>query len=262
MSSGIVNTLPEFDPPSMPGPDPRRGAGPSTRTPGRLLFGARRGGLLLLAAAVQIGCATAPAGRGLPSSVERFLDRNGWDLDGYESSDLESLDGYFFHNRSYSSPAPSEIVWKAYASLEPSEAWNTSRTRPGVVWDPSGSRLYAPDETAPPFAAGQILVLDVRIFGPFRIPASFRITRIDEPERLIEFVYLKRNLSNGVQRIRFLDRTGQGGSPCTVIVHSTWYRSGRPFRDKSLYGPIHTRIIDAFHAGVFRRSGLPLDAPE
>ncbi len=245
----------------MPGPDPRRGAEPDACPFGRLRTGARRTGFALLAAAVLAGCATAPAGRGLPPSVERFLDRNGWDLAGYESSDLESPAGYFFHDRSYSSPAPPDLVWKAYTALEPSAAWKTSRTRPGVVWDPSGSRLYAAGETAPPFSPGQVLVLDVRIFGPFRIPASFRITRIDEPERLIEFVYLKRNLSNGVQRIRFLERAGPDGSPSTVIVHSTWYRSGRPFRDRSLYGPIHARIIDAFHAGVFRNSGLTLDRP-
>lgn len=130
-----------------------------------------------------------------------------------------------------------------------------------MVWDPSRSRLYAPGETAPPFSPGQVLVLDVRILGPLRIPASFRITRIDEPGRLIEFVYLKRNLSNGVQRIRFLERAGPEGGRSTVIVHSTWYRSGRPFRDRSLYGPIHARIIDAFHAEVFRRNGLPFDGP-
>jgi hypothetical protein len=194
--------------------------------------------------------------------VERFLDRNGWDLAGYEPSDLESLDGFFFHTRSYSSPAPVDLVWKAYAALEPSEAWKTSRTRPGVVWDPSGSRLYAPGEPAPPFSPGQALVLEVRILGPFRIPAAFRIVRIDEPGRLIEFVYLKPNLSNGVQRIRFLERTGPDGSRYTLIVHSTWYRSGRPFRDRSLYGPVHARIIDAFHAEVFRNSGLPLDERE
>lgn len=244
----------------MPSPDPRKDASSCTLPSGRIRTEARRAGLALLAAAALTGCATAPAGEGMPSSVERFLDTNGWDLGGYESSDVGSLDGYFFHTRTYSSTVPPETTWKAYAALDSSEAWNTSRTRPGVVWDPSSSRLYVPGDPSPPFTAGQVLVLDVRIFGPIRIPASFRITRIDEPERVIEFVYLKRNLSNGLQRIRFLERTGSDGNPCTLIVHSTWYRSGRNFRDQALYGPIHARIIDAFHAGVFRRSGLPPDS--
>lgn len=216
--------------------------------------------LSMAAAAILSGCATAPgpASPALPGSVARFLDRNGWDLSGYESSDIASLDGFFFHDRTYTSPAPPEQVWNAYVTLDPSEAWRTPRTRPGVVWDPAAARMYRPPDPAPAFAAGQVYVIELRILGFFRIPASFRITRIDELERVMEFVYLERNLSNGVQRLRFLEQTGPGGSRSTTISHSTWYRSGRAFRDRALYGPFHTRIIDAFHSGVFLRAGLSL----
>ncbi len=192
--------------------------------------------------------------------MNRFLDRNGWDLGKYEPSDLRSLEAYRFHVRTYRSPVPLDVAWKAYAALDPSSAWTTSRTRPGVVWDPASSRLYAPGESAPAFSAGQVYVIDLRILGVLRIPAAFRITRIDEPERLIEFVYLRRNLSNGLQRIRFLELPGTDGTTGTFIRHVTWYRSGRSFRDAALYGPVHAALIDAFHAEVFRRIGQPLAA--
>ncbi len=247
-----TGTMPDgSSPPSMSGPD----------RPGRPLGGRKPLFLSLIAAAALSGCATAPgpASPALPGSVARFLDRNGWDLSGYESSDIASLDGFFFHRRTYASPAPPERVWNAYMTLDPSEAWNTPRTRPGVLWDPAAARMYRPPDPAPAFSVGQVYVIEIKILGFLRIPASFRITRIDEPELLIEFVYLERNLSNGVQRLRFLERAGPGGGRSTVIEHTTWYRSGRSFRDRALYGPVHARIIDGFHEGVFRRSGLPLE---
>lgn len=86
----------------------------------------------------------------------------------------------------------------------------------GAMWDAESSRLFLAGEgTIPMFSEGQVYVLELELFGVYRLPVAFRITRIDTDKKIIEFVYLKVNKSNGVQRIHFFSEPGGNGTGST-----------------------------------------------
>ncbi len=219
----------------------------------------------LLVASSLGGCAGSPnrGSDGVPGTVREFLDDNGWDLGSYADSDLSDLGRYYRHERLYAVDAPLDVLWDLYVGIDPRRAWRTGKTRLGVVWDPTRGILYrASDEGVPPFAAGQALVLELRLAGFYRLPAAFRIRSIDEASRTIEFVYLEANKSRGKQRIEFAAATGPDGFRRTSIRHSTWYRSGADFRDERLYGVFHASVIDGFHRAVAESAGYAVEVVE
>lgn len=213
---------------------------------------------ILLLPAALLGCATSPArsGDGVPGTVRAFLDSGGWDLSAYENSEVSDLGRYYRHVRRYAVNAPADLLWSLYTSADPRDAWRTERTRFGVVWDPVAGRLFRKDdEGVPRFAVGQVYALELEVAGFLRMPVAFRITEMDGDSRTLEFVYLKRNKSNGLQRISFHEAVDSRGEPFSVIEHSTWYKSGARLRDKRLYARFHSAIIDGFHQGMARAAG-------
>jgi len=219
----------------------------------------------LLIAASLVGCASSPrhGPDGVPGTVREFLDDNGWDLGSYADSDLSDPGRYYRHERLYAVDAPLDELWGLYVGIDPRRAWRTDKTRLGVVWDPTREFLYrASDEGVPPFAAGQALVLELRLAGFYRLPVAFRIRVIDEATHTIEFVYLEANKSHGKQRIEFAAATGPDGRPRSTIRHGTWYRSGADFRDERLYGGFHASIIDGFHRAVAESAGYAVEVVE
>ena len=109
---------------------------------------------------------------------------------------------------------------------------------------------------------GQVLVLELRLAGFYRLPVAFRIREIDRASGVIEFVYLEANKSNGKQRLEFAPAIGPDGERRSTIRHSTWYRSGDEFRDERLYGGFHASIIDAFHRAVVESAGYSIAVVE
>lgn len=211
------------------------------------------------------GCASGPeaASYGIPDTVRAFMDDNGWDLGSYADSDLSDLSAYYRHERVYVVDAAIDELWNLYANVDPRLAWRTDKTRFGIVWDPIREFAYREaDEGVPPFAPGQVLVLELRLAGFYRLPVAFRIRAIDRASGVIEFVYLEANKSNGKQRLEFSSAVGPGGEPRSTIRHSTWYRSGDEFRDERLYGGFHSSIIDAFHRAVVEPAGFSISVVE
>jgi hypothetical protein len=195
----------------------------------------------------------------LPDVVRDFLETNGWNLDSYADSNLSDLSIYQSHVRRYAGNTDTLRIWEHYRSTKPDEAWDTGMTRLGVAWDPSVQRLYmSEDEELGAFLEGQVYVLELRLLGFYRLPVAFRIARLDQSSRIIEFVYLRVNKSNGLQRIVFISGPDGRNGPTTIIEHSSWFRSGNPGRDSFLYRPFHEAFIDAFHRSLARSGGYAL----
>lgn len=221
--------------------------------------------LVILSFMALAGCASTPASApgGLPPVVRRFLDRADWNLAAEEDSDLADLGRYRRLDRRYIVAAPVEEVWRLYASVDPRLAWRTPMTRFGAAWDGEAGRLVLEgDEGLAAFRVGQVYVLELTIAGFYRIPVGFRITVIDEPGRVMEFVYLRDNKSNGKQLIALAPCVDGRGRPATVVEHRTWYSSGDGFRDDLLYPPFHYDIIDGFHRSIAALAGYGIVALE
>ena len=195
----------------------------------------------------------------LPAVVRDFLETNGWNLDSYADSDLSDLSRYQSHVRRYESDVDAGSIWAHYRSAKPDKAWDTGMTRLGLAWDPSVRRFFTSgDGNLEAFLEGQVYVLELRLLGFYRLPVAFRIARLDQSSRIIEFVYLRVNKSNGLQRIVFNSGPeGRYGST-TIIEHSSWFRSESPSRDSLLYRPFHEAFIDAFHRSLARSGGYAL----
>jgi len=205
------------------------------------------------------GCATppGPARDVTPATVQGFLDKYGLDFSLYKQSDFSDPERFFLHRRLYVVQAPLEKLWEVYVSINPLVAWETPRTHFGIVWDPASARRYrARDASIPSFCIGQIYILELLLTGFYRIPVAFEISRIDKTEHVIEFVYLKNNVSSGRQVLRFTESQDSEGRTFSLIEHTTWYRSGKTFRDKYLYAPFHDKIIDAYHRQILRSGGF------
>jgi hypothetical protein len=195
----------------------------------------------------------------LPEVVRDFLETNGWNLDSYADSDLTDLSIYQSHVRRYAGSADTMRIWEHYRSTKPDHAWDTGMTRLGIAWDPSVQRLFMPeDEDLEAFLEGQVYVLELRLLGFYRLPVAFRIAKLDQSSRIIEFVYLRVNKSNGLQRIVFNSGPEGQNGPTTIIEHSSWFRSDNPGRDSFLYRPFHEAFIDAFHRSLARSGGYGL----
>ncbi len=228
------------------------------------------GAILALALALALAsCASAPGSArtgadgafapAVPSTVRSFLDDNGWDLGSYSLSDLSDLGRYRAHLRRYEVAAGADELWAAYRRTPPAEAWTTPMTAFGAAWDPDrGALVEPPGHELAAFAPGQVFALELTVAGIARLPAAFRMSRIDDHSRVIEFVYLEKNKSNGMQCLSFRDIASMDGSPRCVIEHASWYSSGNAFRDRRLYAPFHARILDAFHRNVLARAGFRL----
>ena len=195
----------------------------------------------------------------LPDVVWDFLETNGWNLDSYADSDLSDLSRYQTHVRRYECDADVGSIWEHYRWAKPDEAWDTRMTRLGIAWDPSVQRYFAPEDgDLEAFLEGQVYVLELRLLGFYRLPVAFRIARLDQSSRIIEFVYLRKNKSNGLQHIVFNSGPEGRNGPTTIIEHSSWFRSENPGRDSLLYRPFHVAFIDAFHRSLARSGGYAL----
>jgi len=87
-------------------------------------------------------------------------------------------------------------------------------------------------------------LIELNLFKKVEMTALFKVTVINEPERIIEFCYSKDNISQGIQRLLFA-KEGDG----TLITHRTWYKSSRGLRDK-FYPIYHSKCLNEFHSNV------------
>lgn len=187
----------------------------------------------------------------LPHSVEKFLQKNGTDFMRYELSDKNS--DYMFTQQSYEVFEDIETAWRYYVMTDPVIAFSNNIIDFGIVYNPENSRVYdAADIPVPLFRAGQIYILNLKILGIYNIPVAFEVTRLDRENKMIEFVYLKNNVSNGYQQIYLKSGCDSEGAPVTLVEHKSFFRSGCDFRDRILYPPFHKLITRGFHENILK----------
>ena len=213
--------------------------------------------LIVLVLAVSSCATTVPASSSVPESVNRYLLKNGTDFDEYRVSDLEAEDGFGFNEKEYNVYEDPDTVWRDYCRTDPGLAFDSTIIDFGVVYNPADSVVYSRDDPfLPRFSEGQIYILDLKFLGIYSIPIGFKVSRIDPEEKVIEFIYLKENVCNGYQRICLNPGYDEEGTPVTHIVHSSYFTSEHPLRDKLFYPPFHEQTIDDFHENVFKLNGL------
>ncbi|MDC7227218.1 MAG: hypothetical protein PQJ61_10695 [Spirochaetales bacterium] len=214
--------------------------------------------LILLFAIVLSSCATVKTEEDrIPFSVKEFLRVNGDDFENYQVSDIRDLKDYSSHQMSYIVHEDADEVWSDYISTDPVIAFDSRIIDFGIVYNSGESTLYTPEnQPVPHFAEGQIYILDLKLLGFYQIPVAFKISEIDSKKKLIEFVYLENNVSNGCQRITLSSENDEEGEQITVVKHTSFFRSGKAFRDKYLYPPFHNQTVKDFHENIFRINGL------
>ena len=204
-------------------------------------------------------CSTTGGGgeNPVPVPVRNFIEQPGFNFNTCAVSNTSDLKSYASHRRNYLVDIPVEILWDFYMDSDPRQVWQGHIIDFGIVFDPGSGRLFnREDPDIPSFFQGQIYVINLKFFGFYEIPAAFKITRLDSEARIIEFIYLKQNKSNGLQRLQFFPGTSWDGRPCSLVTHLSYFKSGNEFRDKFIYPPFHEDTIDEFHENIFNRHHL------
>ncbi len=186
----------------------------------------------------------------VPHSVSEFLDDYGWDMERMSPGDIEEMKEFHDHVRFYVADKDIRTVWAAYSEISPTRVWNGPIARFGVLYDPASKTIFtSEDAEIPVISVGQYIFLDLFFENYIHIPAAFQITIQNEEEKLMEFIYLEQNTSQGRQEIRLYPHIINGRS-ITLIRHKSWFRSDSSTRDTLFYGQYHTRTVDEFHNSV------------
>lgn len=134
-------------------------------------------------------------------------------------------------------------VWDAYLKTGLQKAWTTPKINYGFSYSRHSDALFYADDAPCEQEVGLIVFLNLKmLFGVKSMAMAFEVTRIDPEAKELEFSYLKRNGTEGKQRLIF-QSTAKG---YTLITHLSNYKSGHKTRDK-LYPLVHAQIIGRFH---------------
>jgi hypothetical protein len=138
-------------------------------------------------------------------------------------------------------------VWQGYMSASPSRSWSGRMVSFGVLLQKfPGSVFYKHDEING-IDTGQVCFLNLKLLlGIYRVPVAFEIITIDTAEKVIEFSYIEGNKSSGVQQVKFIDI----GRNCTEIIHTSYFKSDSPIRDRWIYPFFHEKIVNDFHRNM------------
>ena len=134
-------------------------------------------------------------------------------------------------------------VWNKYLTTSPAESWNGKKVKFGFMYS---KKQNAPLYTSKEFNeidTGQVIFLNLKLLGFYNLAMAFEIIAVDVEEKIIEFSYIEGNVSQGKQRLQFVD-TPDGH---TEIIHSSYFKSESKMRDKILYPFFHTRTTNEFH---------------
>lgn len=179
-------------------------------------------------------CATVKdSARVIPEPVSEYIDINGTDFQNYELSDC-SRDDYNIIEQVYNVYAPIEMVWKSYLSTGLTSVFSGDIMNFGVMYNPMDSGLYNSEDALPSIVEGQIFIIELTYLGFYNIPAAFKVTQIDTRKKMIQFIYLKNNKSNGYQQILFNSATDSHGMAVTAVTHISYFKSDNNLRDKLL----------------------------
>lgn len=219
--------------------------------------------LMFLSVLVLISCSSIkPDSAAVPHSVEKYLLKNGNDFIHYKLSDTGADNDYKYNEQSYNVYEDIETVWLDYMKTAPLLAFDSRIIDFGIVFNPDNSVVYnAKDSSLPPFIEGQIYILNLKFLGVYGIPIAFKLSKIDPVKKMIEFIYMKNNLSTGFQQIYLKSDYDSEGIPVTNIEHVSFFKTEYSFTEIFLYPPFHRQTIDSFHKNIFKLNRLSWDIP-
>ncbi len=213
--------------------------------------------VVLYTAFILGSCATMTASYGpMPGTVAKYISRNGPDIGDYPISSLATIASFNRHERDYDVYENLDTIWKDYTEADPTKAFDGRIIDFGLLFNPGDSAVHTQKDPVPFFTEGQIYILNLKVFGFYNFPVAFKVTRIDSVQKMFEFVYLQKNIVNGVQRVYFESSFDETGRPVTLIRHISFFKSGNGFQDKVLYPPLHKQTIDDFHSNVLKVNRL------
>lgn len=155
----------------------------------------------------------------------------------------ESKQHYFKHEKCYTINETIDNVWKVYTNSNAKEVWQYKSSKYLISFDNS-TKLYNNlyNQSFDSVKVNKTYGLELTFLKFVKIPVVFQITKIDHDNKVIQFTYMKENKSNGFQTIEFIDLGGK-----TIIKHTSYYKSGKKFRDKKIYPFFHEVATDDFH---------------
>lgn len=185
----------------------------------------------------------------LPKSVVKGLSEQFNDVDSledlkYSCNDDTDFSSFRSHKRFYICDAAIDNIWKKYKEADLKSAWSGKMINFGFAYSRDKNEIYSSSSSVSlKPVEGLGLFLELNIAKILKIPVAFEVSSVNEKIHLFQFTYLKRNKSNGRQNI--IMKSLDDGK--TMILHHTYFKSDKKFRDKYLYAPFHTQLIDQFH---------------
>ena len=159
-----------------------------------------------------------------------------------------NTEGFMFHEKEYVLEDSLENIWQHYIHTNPAEAWNTSSINFGFMFSRRDTTMVYPYQNVELVEAGQIIYLNLNLWKIKNIATAFEITVVDKEKGIIEFSYIKDNVTLGKQQVCF-EQTNEGH---TKILHRSYFKSKSNIRDRYLYPYFHTRLTNAYHRNMKR----------
>ena len=157
------------------------------------------------------------------------------------------LKGYRNHVKEYFLKDSLIKVWHHYIVTNPGDSWNGKKVSFGMLFSRKDERIVYRNEYISCIDTGQVIFLNLKLLkGITNLAAVFEFITIDKEERVIEFSYINGNITEGKQRLQFIE-TPKG---YTRILHSSFYKSSSSFRDRFLYPFFHDKISNEFHRNM------------
>lgn len=182
-------------------------------------------------------------------TVRGFISEHGLDVKKLQAScvSFDACSHMNHHIKTYTFEGDAQLAFEKLVSLKPNELWNGS-SRFQLEYDPDSNSFLDKDRELPDVKQGQIYFLELDITKKKKIPVAFEVVELNAETRTLAFSYLKQNKSKGIQRIRF-EQEGKNFN----IIHESHFKSDSFLRDKLLYGPFHTMILNDFWGAFEKR---------
>ena len=147
---------------------------------------------------------------------------------------------------------PIEKVFHHYQFSNPDEAWKGGDwVAFGLAVDKNSGEIFYPGDDYPGGKVGQVLYLHSTIFGLKKLCMAQEIVTIDPTKFLIEFSYIEKGMTTGIQIIQFSKESENK----TKITHTSHFKGVSKFRDTYLYPYFHSKIVGKFHENLKRSIG-------
>ncbi len=155
-----------------------------------------------------------------------------------------NLKGYFTRENEYQVKRSLEEVWQHYLTTNPEKLWSGKRVSFGFLFSKKDEKIFYCDENFSKIDTGVVVYVNLRLMSGLKnLATAFEFTSVDEENKIIEFSYLKGNVSVGKQQIQFYE-TPKG---YTRILHTSYYKNNNILRNYLLYPYFHTRTTHEFH---------------